>query len=594
MGDTAHHGGASFLVEPCGSGLVFIPEQFSEEQRELGRTAERFSKGEVLPQRDRIEASEKGCVRSLLAKAGELGLLMAEIPEAFGGLGLSKVDAAIIAEHMTHEGSFTVAFLCHTGIGMLPLVYYGTPEQKAKYLPRLATGEMVGAYALTEPEAGSDALSARTSAVRSPDGSQYVLCGEKAYCTNGGIADLITLFAKVGGDQFTAFLVEKGMPGVAIGHEEDKMGICGSSTTAILLADAQIPAANVLGDIGRGHRVALNTLNLGRFKLGAACLGSCKRMLEQMTAQANVRRQFGRPIGAFELIRQKIARAVCRTYVLESLVYRYAGALDAALAPFDPASGADAAGIRGAIEEYSVEAAIAKVFGSEALSSVADEAVQLFGGAGYIRGYAVEQEYRDCRVDRIFEGTNEICRLLIPATIIRRMMAGRLPLLQRFAEISGGLAAGFAATDPSAPFASLVEHVEGLKRIAVSVIGVALQGLGEKLKVRQAVVEAIADLVIESYAADSGVARAIAIHRAGDAQRAARAGAICEAWLAERAPILVARARQALINIAGGAVAECSPHLAELGRLIHPPVADTDRLLDAIAARALEEEGYEL
>jgi len=586
--------GGDFLLCGCSSKDQFIPENLDETQRELANMTRQFSMSEVLAITDRIERSEPGLVPSLIKKSGELGLLMAEIPDAYGGLGLSKVTSAVIAENLTHQGSFSVAFTCHTGIGTLPLLYYGTHEQKAKYLPKLSTGEMIGAYALTESEAGSDALSGRTKAVLSDDKKFYILNGEKVYCTNGGIADLTTVFAKVDGDKFTAFLVEKGTPGFTVGHEEGKMGIHGSSTTSLLLNDAKVPVENVLGEIGRGHKIAFNTLNIGRFKLGAACMGSAKRMIESVAPQANTRHQFGKPIGQFELIRQKVARMVCRTYLLESLVYRYAGDLDSGIGAIDKNATDYFDRLHDAIEELVVEAAIAKVYGSETLSFATDEAVQIFGGAGFIQGYMVEQGYRDCRVNRIFEGTNEICRLIIPGTLIKRAMAQKIALMQRLGEILSGLKAGFAQADPKGKGAALIDQVEGLKRLSVYLTGVAVQKLADALKDRQAVAETIADTVIETYALDSGLARAIAVGKQGDAEKAARLLDICAAMLAERVPILLARARQALINIAGANEAECVPYLKALAKITQPIVVDTDRIYDQVAKRVLEKEGYDI
>lgn len=590
----AHVVGGGFLLETCGSRATFIPENLNEQQRELAAMTARFAKEEALAANDRIEAAEPGLVIALLKKAGELGLLMAEIPETHGGLGLGKVDATVIAENMAYQGSFSVAFLCHTGIGTLPVLHYGTGDQKRRYLPKLATGELIGAYALTEAEAGSDAMAGRAKAVLSPDGQHYLLTGEKIYCTNGGIAELVTLFAKVDGDKFTAFLVERTTPGLSVGPDEHKMGNLGTSTASIILEEAKVPVANILGEIGRGHKVAFNTLNVGRFKLGAACAGTCKRLIGLMAPQANARHQFGKPIASFELIRQKIARSVCRTYLLESLVYRYAGDLDAEIAVLDPMAPDHAEKLQVAIAEHSIEAAIAKVYGSEALAFVADEAVQLFGGSGFIRGFAVEQAYRDCRINRIFEGTNEICRLLIPATLIKRAMAGRLPLMERLSEILTGLKAGFLAADPHRPFAALVDQVEGVKRLAIYVAGVALQKFGEGIRDRQAIVATTADLIIAAYAFDAGVARAIALHAKGDAARAGRYAEVCAAFLAEELPLLAAKARQALINTAGGAEAEYVPYLKALGRIVSPIPLDTDAAYDRIAARILEREEYDL
>lgn len=571
--------GGGFLVAPCGSQMTFIPENLSDELKSLAQTTHDFSMKEVLAITDRVEESEPSLIPALLKKAGSIGLLMAEIPDNYGGLGLSKVSSTVIAENVTHQGSFSVAFLCHTGIGTLPILYYGTDEQKSKYLPKLATGEMIGAYALTEADAGSDALSGRTSAKLSQDGKFYILNGEKVFCTNGGIADLFTVFAKVDGEKFTAFIVEKKMEGVSVGKEEGKMGIHGSSTTAVILNDAKVPVENVLGEIGRGHKIAFNTLNIGRFKLGAACMGSCKRMIEMMAPQANTRHQFGQPIASFELIRQKIARATCTTYLVESLVYRYAGDLDANLSEGNAPQ---------AIEELSIEAAVAKVLGSEALSFVADEAVQVFGGYGFIHGYMVEQEYRDARVNRIFEGTNEICRLIIPGTLIKRALSGKVKFMERLGEILAGLKTGFAGCGRNDLLGNLIDQVEAVKRLAVYVSGVAVQKLGETIKERQSVAEAIANLVSFSYAFDSGVSRAIVADPKGEGFHTK----ICHASLAERVPQLISLARQTLINIGGGDEKEFTPFLKALSRLIEPLAADTDKIYNEIAAKVLGKEGY--
>lgn len=594
MSDAQHIiAGGGFLLEPCGSRKTFIPENLSEEELSLAEVTRDFSMRETLAITDRIEAKEAGLVPSLIKKAGALGLLMAEIPENYGGLSLSKVTSALIAENMTYQSSFSVAFMCHTGIGTLPVLYYGTHEQKVKYLSKLATGEMIGAYALTESEAGSDALSGRVSAKLSPDGKFYILNGEKVYCTNGGIADLITVFAKVDGEKFTAFLIEKGTPGLTIGKEEGKMGIHGSSTTAIILNDAKVPVENVLGEVGRGHKIAFNTLNIGRFKLGAASMGSCKRMIENVAPQANARHQFGQPIASFELIRQKIARMICRTYFLESMIYRYAGDLDVALDALDKNAPDYYEKLHDALEELSIEAAIAKVYGSENIAFVADEAVQVFGGAGFIQGYVVEQEYRDCRVNRIFEGTNEICRLIIPGTLIKRAMSQKILLMQKLGEILSSLKTGFPEADAAKPFGVIVDQVERLKRLAVYVTGVAAQKLGDKLKDHQAALETIADISIETYALDSGVARAVLLSEK-DGEKAKRVEQICEAWIAERVPYAIDRARQTLINIADGNEKECGAYLKALSRIIQPISANTDKLYDAIAGRALEKERYEI
>lgn len=577
--------GGSFLLDPLTSTDIFVPEGLSFEFHELGSTASRFSTREVFSKAESIEAKEAGVMAGLLKAAGAQGLLMVEIPDSYGGLGLGKVASTVIAENVSHETSFSVAFSCHTGIGTLPVLYYGNEDQRNRYLPKLATGEMIAAYALTEANAGTDALAARTKAVLSPDKKFYIMNGEKMFITNGGIADLITVFGKVDGEHFTAFLVEKGFEGVSTGKEENKMGLHGTSTVPVYLNDAKIPVENVLGEVGKGHKIAFNVLNIGRWKLGAATVGAMKRLIELAAPYANQRYQFGKPISSFELIRQKIAHMAVLTYLAESLVYRYAGDLDAALAKI---SGTDAEAAKkriDAIEELAIEASIAKVFGSEALWLIADEAVQTFGGYGFIHDYPVEHHYRDCRVNRIYEGTNEINRMIIVGTLVKRTMAGRIDLMTRLQEILAQLKAGFPEADTTQPLGVWVDQVERLKRLAVYVAGVAVQKFTTELEKHQAVLATVSDLIIDIYALESGLIRALKVKR--PVYEAAAVAAI-----AERAPTLAARARQALVNMASGNEAALVPYLKAFDRIVKFAPADVDQLLETVAARTLEKEAY--
>lgn len=577
--------GGAFLLEPLSKTDIFIPEELSFEQRELGSAAARFSSREVFSKAEKIDAKEAGLMTALLKAAGAQGLFMVEVPETYGGLGLGKVASTVIAENITHQTSFSVAFMCHTGIGTLPVLYYGNEDQKRRYLPKLATGEMLAAYALTEASAGTDALAGKMKATLSADKKHYILNGEKVFITNGGIADLITVFAKVDGEHFTAFLVEKGFEGVSHGKEEDKMGLHGTSTVSITMTDAKIPVENVLGEVGKGHKIAFNVLNIGRWKLGAACVGAMKRVLELVAPYANQRFQFGKPIASFELIRDKIARSAVLTYLTESLVYRYAGALDDALSKIEKNSPDCAKCFVDAIEEFAIEASIAKVFGSEALWWMADEGVQTFGGYGFIRDYPVEHHLRDCRINRIFEGTNEINRLIIAGTLVKRAMAGRLDFMTRLQEILTQLKAGFPEVDSAQPLAVWVDQMERLKRLTVYVAGVAVQKYTTELEKHQATLALVSDLIINTYALESGLLRALKVKT--PVYEAAAVAAI-----ADRMPTLIARAKQALANIAEGNEQAMGPYLKAFDRIVKFAPANVDALLDTVAARVLEKEAY--
>ena len=423
--------GASWLVMPVGSAAQFTGADFSDEDILYARTAEDFVRGEVLPLLDRLESKEEGLMPALLKRAGELGLLMIDVPEAFGGLGLRKATSMLVSERSALCASFSVSWGAHTGIGSLPLVYYGTRAQQERYLPKLASGEWLAAYALTEPQAGSDALAARTKAVLDPDGKTYRLTGTKQFITNAGFADLFTVFAKIDGEKFTAFIVERSTPGLSVGPEEHKLGIRGSSTRQVILDNAPVPADHILGDIGKGHKIAFNILNIGRFKLGAGSVGAAKDCLSIALAYARDRHQHGRAIASFGMIQRKLADMATRIYVADSMSYRTAGLMDAATAAIDhSAPDATRRIVEQAIEEYTIEASIMKVFGTETLDFVADESLQILGGYGFTADYPVERHYRDARINRIFEGTNEINRLIIPATLVKKIGRGGLPYVE--------------------------------------------------------------------------------------------------------------------------------------------------------------------
>ncbi|AMA75698.1 acyl-CoA dehydrogenase [Thermus parvatiensis] len=478
---------------------VYTPEDFDESVKEIARTTRTFVEKEVLPLLERMEHGELELNVPLMRKAGELGLLAIEVPEEYGGLDLPKVISTVVAEELSGSGGFSVTYGAHTSIGTLPLVYFGTEEQKRKYLPKLASGEWIAAYCLTEPGSGSDALAAKARATLSEDGKYYILNGVKQFISNAGFAHLFTVFAKVDGEHFTAFLVERDTPGLSFGPEEKKMGIKASSTRQVILEDVKVPVENVLGEIGKGHKIAFNVLNVGRYKLGAGAVGGAKRALELSAQYATQRVQFGRPIGRFGLIQQKLGEMASRIYAAESAVYRTVGLIDEAL---EGKKGAEA--VMAGIEEYAVEASIIKVLGSEVLDYVVDEGVQIHGGYGYIQDYPIERAYRDARINRIFEGTNEINRLLIPGMLLRRALKGQLPLIQAAQKLQKEL------LEPSFEEPEDVElhQIAGLKKLALMVAGLAVQKYGQQVEEEQEVLGAVADILIDAYAAESALLRA--------------------------------------------------------------------------------------
>jgi alkylation response protein AidB-like acyl-CoA dehydrogenase len=502
--------GAEFLVKESIPHNVFTPEDFNDEQVMIREMAEQFITKEVTPVLDRLDKLEEGLMPSLLDKAGELGLLGAAFPEEYGGLGKDFVTATLINEALGAGHSFSVAMAAHTGIGSLPILYFGTAAQKEKYIPALASGQMKGAYALTEPNSGSDALSAKTTAKLSADGTHYLLNGQKCWITNSGFADVFTVFAKIDGDKFTAFIVDKGTPGFTLGAEEHKMGIKGSSTRQIYFQDAPVPVDNVLGEIGKGHLIAFNILNIGRLKLCAAALGASKSVTTLSTQYATTREQFKQPIANFGAIKHKLAEMAIRSWVTESALYRTAQLIDdkekellASGKPFNEA-------LLGAAEEYAVECAMLKVLGSETLNYAVDEGVQIHGGNGFSDEYVISKAYRDSRINRIFEGTNEINRLLTLDMTLKRALKGRLDLMTPAMNVMKELMSipDFGSDDESA-FSAEKKLITSLKKAILLVAGAAAQKLMAKLESEQEVLMNIADMAIETFAAESALLRLI-------------------------------------------------------------------------------------
>lgn len=582
--------GGGFLLTKVGEIDPFIIEEMPDELRALKTTIEDFTDGEVMPRFTDIEAKTPGVMPTLLKKAGELGLLMVELPEMYNGLGLGKVAATAVAEGAASNASFVVTLLCHTGIGTLPLLHYGTPEQKQKYLPKLATGEMIAAYALTEANAGSDALAARCKATLTPDGKFYVLNGEKVYITNGGFADLFTVFAKIDGEKFSAFLVERSMAGVSHGPEEHKMGIRGSSTVTLILQDAKVPAENLLGDIGKGHKIAFNTLNVGRWKLGAACSGASKYALSIVVRYIKERQQFNRALADFEAIQQRVAECAALCFCEESIVYRFAGDLDRLQHGLDQSRPDIGRAQAEMTEELNIEASITKVFCSEAYQQICDEAVQMHGGYGFVEDYRPAGLYRDARINRIFEGTNEINRLLIPGTLLKRMAKGGPDFFGEIQRILDELRQGFAKAADDADFAPWQDQVNQLKKLAIYIGAVAVNKFGPELQERQQMLMEVAELIIAAYVADSAVARVLKLKRLGKPY--ALPLLMIQTYLVTTLPHLEVLARQTLTNIAAADATELAPTLKALGRFLQHPPFDVRAARATIAHAVLAAGGY--
>lgn len=508
MADTLLKGG-EYLIAESRPEDVFTPEDFSDEQKQFGDTTEQFVTNELLPKIEEIDNQNFDIVVDGMRQCGELGLLMMDAPEEYGGLDLDKASSMLVAERIAISGSFSVAYAAHTGIGTLPLIYYGTHEQKEKYLEKLITGEWCSAYCLTEPGSGSDALGAQASAVLSEDGSHYILNGTKQYITNGGFAQLFTVFAKIDKEHFTAFLIERDFEGLSIGPEEKKMGIKGSSTTPVILDNCKVPVENLLGEIGKGHKIAFNVLNVGRFKLGAAVTGAAKAALETGIKYGNERVQFKKQISSFGAIKEKIADLTADIFASESLVYRLAGLLDDKLATIEKGTDDYYEQYQKGIEDYASECGISKVFCSEVLARTVDEVVQIHGGYGFVSDYPAERYYRDERINRIFEGTNEINRLLIPGMILRKAMKGELPLqTEAMKAFESLMTPSFDELDDSLPFAAEKALITNLKTLFLILAGSGVQKFMDKIADEQEILMAAADIAIQIFALESAVLRA--------------------------------------------------------------------------------------
>lgn len=499
--------GGSFLIENVMCSAVFTPEEFSDEQKMIAKTTEEYVVNSVMPQLPFLENHEFDRSVELLQEAGELGLLAADVPEEYGGLNLDKVSSALIAEKMAAAGGFSISHGAHVGIGSLPIVLFGNENQKKSYLPDLASGNRFAAYALTEPGSGSDALGAKTTARLNEAGTHYILNGEKQWITNSAFADVFIVYAKIDGDQFSAFIVEKGYPGVSTGAEEEKMGIKSSSTRTLILSDAQVPVQNLLGEAGRGHVIAFNILNIGRYKLGVGAVGSAKRALDISLKYAAGRKQFQTPIAQFPLIKEKLGTMAAKLFAAESAIYRTVGLFEERMSQLSEDEQKDGRVIAASIAEYAVECSLGKFFGSEMLDYMVDEGVQIHGGYGFMEEYEIARMYRDSRINRIFEGTNEINRLLVPGTLIKKAIKGELPLFERAKELQKELMMLMPEEPGQEALAQEKMLVRNAKKMTLLAIGLAVQTYGKALESEQEVLANIADLVNLVYAMESAVLR---------------------------------------------------------------------------------------
>ena len=579
--------GGSWLIEETAVESVFTPEQLSDEHRLIGQTADEFVTNEVQPALERLEQKDWQLAKNLVRRAGELGLLGTDVSEDFGGVGLDKVASIVVGESMGRAASFATTFGAQTGLAITPIVCFGTAAQKAKYLARLVNGELVGAYALSESGSGSDALGAKARATRQPDGS-FTISGEKMWITNGGFADLFIVFAKVAGegaDGFTAFLVERSFPGVSNGKEEHKMGLHGSSTTPLFLQDARVPPDNVLGEIGKGHKVAFNVLNYGRFKLAAMCSGGARAIVGEAAKYAAQRKQFGQAIAEFGAIRHKLAEMAIRTFAVQSMLYRTAAMIDRAIESHDSASAGDP--VLAALEAFAIEASILKVAGSEMIDYAVDENVQIHGGNGFVRDYPAERMYRDARVNRIFEGTNEINRLLIPGMLIRRALKGALPLIAAAKKLQDEILTPSLAEPPSdEPLENARRTVAALKKVSLMVLGTAMQIHGEKLSDQQELLTLSADIITDVFACESVVLRAMRM----PAHQSALGIAAAEVYVSDAAGRIEIAARSALAAMADGDTLRTL--LAALRRLLKPAPVNTVARRRQIAEAIIERKAY--
>ena len=583
--------GGSFLIEERKPEEVFTPEDFSEQHHLIAQTAEDFANHEIVPAADKIEHKDWALTRELLKKASDIGLTSVDVPEEYGGAEMDKVSSSIIADRMAKYAGFAVSWGGHTGIGTLPIVFFGTEEQKKKYLPRLAASEMVGAYALSESSSGSDALNSRTRATLSPDKKHYILNGEKMWITNAGFADLFTVFAKVDGEKFTAFLVEKSFPGFSVGAEEHKMGIRGSSTCPLILNECKVPVENVLGEIGKGHVIAFNILNIGRYKLGAMCVGGARNSFEAAIKYAKERKAFGKTIADFGLVQEKLANMAIGIYAGESMIYRTVGMMDVALSEVDKKSADASKEVRKQIEEYAVECSILKVWGSEMLDYVVDEMVQIFGGYGFVEEYPAERVYRDSRVNRIFEGTNEINRLIITGWLLKRAMSGQLPLLPAIKRLMDEVLAGPSFSEGAeGPLAAERTLVTNAKKIALFTAGAASQKYMQAIADQQEIMGALADIIIETYAMESALLRTEKILQNHGESDAALPIAMTRVYLADAFAKVEAAGKKVIAAVAEGDMLRTQ--LAILRRLTKYEPVNTIALRQQIAKRSLEAGKY--
>ena len=587
----ARTAGGAFLITDPSAESCFTPEDFSAEQRQIAETTSDFAVNEVLPQVEAIERKDFGVIRGLFQKAADLGLGAVDIPEEYGGLEMDKMTSALVAEHLSKNGSFSTSFSAHTGIGTLPLVWYGTEAQKRKYLPKIADGSIVAAYALSESSSGSDAVNAKTRAVLSEDGTTYTLNGEKMWITNGGFADLYTVFAKclvttgkdTGKERLTAFLIERGTPGFANGAEEHKLGIRGSSTTPLILTDCKIPACSLLGVVGEGHRIAFNILNVGRYKLGNAVLGGAKMSFANGVKYAKERKAFGKTISEFGLIQEKIAEMGTAIYVAETLCYRTVGLIDQALAGVDHK---DTAEIQKRIEEYAVECSIVKVWASEMLDLVVDESLQIFAGYGYVEEYPAERAYRDARINRIFEGTNEINRLIITGMLMKSAMAGKLALMPAIKKLMDEVMSGpLEKEEREGELAAERDLLAAAKKLTLFVAGAATQKYMQKIADEQEVMGAIADMVMAVFTLEGVVLRTEKMLAKGSAATAVPV-AMTRVYAAEAMEVLERSARKVIAAVAEGDMARTQ--FAILRRLVKHDPADTIALRKVVAAHFIE------
>ncbi len=588
--------GGSFLITNPAPADCFFPEDFTEEHRQIAQTTADFATNEIVPNSDAIEHKDFAVTRRLIKEAAELGLTAADIPEEYGGLEMDKATSAIIAENISKQGSFSVAFSAHTGIGTLPLVWYGTPEQKQKYLPHIADGTMVGAYALSESSSGSDAVNASTRAVLSEDGQSYTLNGEKMWITNGGFADLFTIFAKclvmegkdAGKERLTAFLVEKGTPGFRPGNEEHKLGIRGSSTTPLILTDCKIPATNLLGEVGKGHHIAFNILNVGRYKLGNAAIGGARGAFNNGLRYAKERKAFGKPICEFGLIQEKLANMAAGIFVGEAVCYRTVGLIDAALAGVDKN---DTKEIQKRIEDYAVECSIVKVWASEMLDMVVDESLQIFAGYGYVEEYPAERAYRDARINRIFEGTNEINRLIITGWLMKSAMTGKLALMPAIKQLMDEVVAGpTPKEDREGALADEFNLLGAAKKLTLFAAGAATQKYMAKIADEQEVMGSIADMIIEVFAMESAILRA---EKMGSGKaNAAIPVAMARVYVSTAFEKIELAARRIIATVAEGDMLRTQ--LTILRRLAKHDTTDTITLRRQIARHVIQAGRYAL